>query len=469
MKPANDVFRIMVIDDESNLVHFLQKSLIKLGHDIQAYVDPKSAVEALPLFQPHLVLTDIRMPEMDGLQVLQQVKDWNLEARVILMTAHASVDSTVDAIRQGASDYLVKPFTLDELRGAVSKALSSSRITFDNKGTRSTYEQSRVFDNIVGSSEGMKNVFKLVEKVAASDSTILIQGESGTGKELISKAIHFHSTRKDAPFVSINCAALPEALLESELFGYEKGAFTGAVATKPGLFELAEEGTFFLDEIGELPISLQAKLLRVLQQKEVRHVGGLKDISIDIRLIAATSRDLRKMVLDKTFRADLYYRLNVVPLTLPPLRNRSEDILTIMNHYLAHFSDREQIKKPTLSSEAEEYLVHEFLWPGNVRELENLCERIIMLADSNEVTYENLKLIMEPGAAEKDIEASAYMFRDIPVQDLRIATEQFERDLIQRALRESQGNKYRASRSLNLSRQSLQYKIKKYALDEYDI
>jgi len=453
--------RILVIDDEANILQVLKRALEKKGFEILAFSNGEEALQALDRFRPALVLSDIVLPGLDGIGILKRVKAFDPEINVLLITAHASLETAISAMREGASDYLIKPFKIAELSSAVQKALSSKRLLFRDAKEDCTkrYE----LKSLIGVSDKIAQVRSLISRVAPTDSTVMITGESGTGKELVARLIHCHSARSGKPFVSINCAALPETLLESELFGYEKGSFTGAVASKAGLLELAEQGTFFFDEIGEIPPSTQAKLLRVIQEKELRHVGGLRDIQVDIRIVAATSRNLAHEVEAKRFREDLFYRLNVVPVHMPALRERREDVPLFLDFFISRFSERCG-RKIRFGEDAAAFLKEAYEWPGNVRELENLAERVAMLAEGNEISRKELSRWIDSAQATDSGVPSPGGEPCVP-QDLRSRTEAFEKRLIEDAIRETGGKKFRAARILKISRQNLQYKMKKYGLD----
>jgi len=461
MNNANDTYRVMVVDDEEALLHFLIQAIKKRGYQVEGVSEAAIALQRVKEFKPHLVISDIRMPDISGLELLKQIKAWDQEVNVVLITAHATIESAVSAIRDGAADYLLKPFKVQELYGAITKAVSTKRLFFKQPNGSQNYEEKYDLTNLIGGCTALKKINKLIKTVADTDSTVLITGESGTGKEMVARSVHYYSQRREAPFVSINCAALPDTLLESELFGYEKGAFTGAVGSKQGLIELANGGTLLLDEIGEIPPHIQAKLLRVIQEKEIRHVGGLRDIPVDVRILAATNRDLKQETIEGGFREDLYYRLNVVPIALPPLRERAGDIELLLQYFLAQFGLKYGKPAMLLEEDAFSYLTQEYHWPGNIRELENLAERMTMLTDGASVAREQLNGWLEVRNGHKPNGSSG----SPEVKDLKIATEEFERRLITAALAESRGNKFQAAKSLNISRQSLQYKLRKYLIE----
>ncbi|MFH0793722.1 MAG: sigma-54 dependent transcriptional regulator, partial [bacterium] len=378
-RPASDS-RILVVDDEPDMLTNYKRLLQRAGHDCLTTTDPTQVPKLLGDYQPDLVLTDLMMPNGSGIEVLKQARGYDPGIPVILVTAYGSIDSAVEAMKLSAADYITKPFSVEELLGKIQEALSrrlvergEARLDPREKGSRAWRQE------IIGISPSLERVMELVQKVARTDVNVLIDGESGTGKELVARAIHKLSQRRDEIFVPVDCASLPENLLESEIFGYRKGAFTGATSDKMGLFEFAHKGTLFLDEIGEMPISLQAKLLRVLQQRQFRPIGGREEIEIDVRVVAATNRDLNQALREKTFRSDLYYRLNVVTIHLPPLRDRLEDIPLLSNHFLTQFARSEHLSTKTLSAEALECL-RRYRWPGNIREVQNVIERSATLA-----------------------------------------------------------------------------------------
>lgn len=452
--------RIFVVDDEQNVCLTIKEALETEGFQVDCYQNPIEGLQEVPQKNPDLIITDLIMPGIDGLKLIQRVKSFNPEINILVMTAHASLESAIGAIRAGANDYLIKPFKIEELLKAVQKTLSQKRLLVEkNVGDKSFQERYQI-KNLIGITSEMKAIFKLIEKVAKTDSTVLVVGESGTGKEMAARAIHYHSKRKNAPFVSINCAALPETLLESELFGYEKGAFTGAVASKLGLFELAAEGTFFLDEVGDMSLSLQAKLLRVLQERTLKRVGGIKDIHIDFRLIAATSKNLIHEIKGGKFREDLFYRLNVIPIVMPPLRNRIEDIPSLANHFLAHYADKHGLKTKFQLSGAALAVFKNHSWPGNIRELENVIERLTALTD---------KTTIEPTMVSQAIEQGSFSSSsNKPINtdnNLREALSSYELEIIKQAIKDAHGNQNQAAKKLNLTRQSLHYKVKKYGLE----
>src|SRR5437899_8137540 len=374
--------RILVVDDEEKLRRVIELHLLSAGFDVDK---ARSAEEALTLVErADMVITDLRLPSMDGLQLLTLIRRQNAQAPVVVMTAFGTVENAVEAMKSGATDFLLKPFSLDHLTAVVQKALEVRALRDENRQLKEELGRRYEFDNITGRSAVMQEIFSTITRVAPSRATVLLAGESGVGKDLIARAIHFHSPRKDRPFVKINCTALPENLMESELFGYEKGAFTGANISKPGKFELADTGTVMLDEIGDVPASVQVKLLRILQEREFERLGSNKTMQTDVRVVAATNVDLRAALEQGTFREDLYYRLNVVPIDIPPLRERKEDIPYLVEHFAKKFGGE-------ISVSALERLMS-YHWPGNVRELENVVERSILLARGPRVEAEDTRI-----------------------------------------------------------------------------
>ncbi len=438
----------------------LKEALETEGFQVSCYQSPTEGLQDVSRKNPDLIITDLLMPEIDGLKLIQRVKSVNPEINILVMTAHASLESAIGAIRAGANDYLVKPFKIQDLLKAVQKTLSQKRLLIEKKSDGS-FQGKYQIKNLIGKTSEMKDIFKLIEKVAKTESTVLVVGESGAGKEMAARAIHYQSKRKNNPFVSINCAALPETLLESELFGYEKGAFTGAVATKLGLFELATNGTFFLDEVADMSLPLQAKLLRVLQEKMLKRLGGIKDIQVDFRLIAATSKNLIEEMKAGKFREDLFYRLNVIPIVIPPLRKRTEDIPLFVHYFLDHYASKQGLKTRFKLTDPALEVFKKHSWPGNIRELENVIERLVTLNDQP---------ILEPEVITQAIAQGNFSSPSnrpiINENNLREALESYESELIKQAIKEAGGNQNRAAKKLNLTRQALRYKVKKYDLKD---
>lgn len=467
--------RILVVDDEKNIRRVLQALLEGHGHDVD---DAGDGDEARALLRRSdgaydLVLTDLRMPNCDGLELLRWTRESNPDTPVVLLTAHGTVDVAVEAMREGAFDFITKPFDEAELSGIVDRALAQREANrqraypLEPVTEEGDEEAQRVLSELIGVSPPMRELFALMRKVAPSPTTILLRGESGTGKELVGSAIHRLSGRASSPFVAVNCTAIPETLFESELFGHERGAFTGAVASRPGRFELANGGTLFLDEIGELPGPMQVKLLRVLQERVVMRIGGMKILPVDVRLVAATNADLEKMVEEGSFREDLFYRLNVVPIRLPPLRERPTDIPVLISHFSERFSERLGRSVRAITPDAIKAMV-EYSWPGNIRQLENIVERMVLLAEGEELTLDDLPAEVVEG--ERDPEAGVDTARDGPLPSGKLKeivkerSQQLERDLISAALGEEDGNVTRAAKRLGISRKGLQMKMKEYGL-----
>ncbi len=382
------MYKILIVDDELSIIEVLKRLLVKEGYNVSTSLDGGDALSKLREEVFDLMITDVRLPGIDGLTLLKQARELQSHLAVIVMTAYAEVDNAVLAMKNGAFDYITKPFKFDEILLTIQRALSYEDALAENEVLRSRLTTIYHFNILIGDSAPMIQIYRLIEKVAKTSSTVLISGESGTGKELVAKAIHAVSPRYKENFVSLNCAALPESLLESELFGYVKGAFTGATSNKKGLFEAAEKGTLLLDEISTMPHSMQSKLLRVLQEKEIRRVGGTSNIPVDVRIIAATNEKLDKKILEGTFREDLYYRISVIPIELPPLRDRKDDIPLLINHFLNEFR-KENNRNVDISNQSIDCLMN-YSWPGNVRELENILKRLATLCEDNTIKYEDL-------------------------------------------------------------------------------
>ncbi len=445
-------FRILVVDDEPAQRELVAGFLQKQGCEVALAGDGHEALARFKAEPFDLVLTDQRMPGLSGLELLAALRRVTPEVAVIVMTAYGTIETAVAAIKAGAADYLPKPLNLDELLHRIRAVRERERLLAENRELRLALSERHRVEGIIGESGRMQEVLSLVHRVAGSDATVLIQGESGTGKELIAKAIHYASPRASGPLVKVNCAALPESLLESELFGHEKGAFTGALASRQGRFELAHGGTLFLDEIGDLPLHLQVKLLRVLQEREFERVGSSRPITADVRLIAATHRDLAAGVKAGQFRDDLYYRLNVVTIVIPPLRERREDIPPLIDHFVRKFAEANRKPIAGMTPAARELLLR-YDYPGNVRELENLIERAVVLTRDDVIGPADLPVTLQDVTTELAEPAR-----------LTAAVEALERRLIRKALDESDGVQTRAAETLGISERVLRYKLKKYGL-----
>jgi DNA-binding NtrC family response regulator len=445
-----------MVDDEQLIRWSIEQNLKKQGYDVVTAENGEDALKLVHEEQPDLILLDIQMPGISGLEVLEKVKEIDEDIVVIMVTAQGALETAVNAMRLGAYDYINKPFNFDELAIVIRKALETSYLRREVAGLRSEHKKIGP-PNIIGESKFMKNVLAMMDKVAKSEaSTVLVHGESGTGKELVAKWIHYKSSRADKPFVAINCAAVPAALLESELFGHEKGAFTDAKITKKGLFELADGGTIFLDEIGDMEIGMQAKLLRFLEDRTFRRIGGAKVITVDIRIISATNKDLLKAIEEKSFRNDLYYRLQVIPVFLPPLRERKEDILHLANHFIENFNREFNKHVKGISSMAEKLLV-EYQWPGNIRELKNVIERAIILGNDETLLLEQLPLeIVAKGSS------ATPQMTSIKLPPEGVDIEKVERELIHQALEGSDWNQSKAAKKLNLGIDAFRYRMKKF-------
>ncbi len=451
--------KVLVVDDEANLRKVLAAMLRKSGYDVSVAADGEQGLAEFEKNGADIVVTDLVMPKVGGMEILRTVNAARPDVPVIIITAHGTVDSAVEAIKLGAFDYITKPFDQAEIQAVIAKAAKtheSAQKWIKPDGGKGRHA-------IIGASPQMAEIFKIIEKVADTPSTVLITGESGTGKELIATALHEGSSRRDKPLIKINCAAIPKDLMESELFGYERGAFTGAVTSKPGRFELADGGTLFLDEIAEIPVEMQVKLLRALQESEFERVGGIKTVRVDVRLIAATNRDLKAEIEAGRFRKDLYYRLNVVPIVLPPLRERKSDIPMLAQHFIDKYNRKLNKKIEGISDDALA-LLQAYPWPGNIRELENLMERVLLFADGPQITTRDLPEPVKSGSVpaddKKDVPPAEGSLKDI----VRQKSAELEKDLIQKALAETGGNVTRAAKLLQISRKSLQTKMKEFGL-----
>ena len=450
-------YTILVVDDEESVRKLLTAVLRKEGYLVEVAEDGREALEKVQAISPDLVLMDVRMPQLDGLSAFKAMRKSKGDVLVILMTAFAAVETAVEAMKIGAYDYIIKPFNIDEVKLLIKRALQMQTLTEEVKALRQELYSNYRLDRMLTNSPKMQKLCRVIGKVAASNATVLITGESGTGKELIANTLHYTSPRSKGPFVKINCGALPETLLESELFGHEKGAFTGASARKLGRFELAHTGTIFLDEIGEISLSLQVKLLRVLQEREFERVGGVETIKTDIRVIAATNRNLEEMVSKRTFREDLYYRLNVVAIHVPPLRERKEDVRLLADYFL-HKYGQENNKSVSAIDEEALTCMQGYSWPGNVRELGNVVERAVIMSTGSVVFLEDLPAALTKQQATADE-------GDYEGLHLKEIVKQVESAAIKQALAKNSGNRVKTAKELGISRRSLLYKIEEYGLE----
>jgi two-component system NtrC family response regulator len=452
---------ILIVDDEKNYLLVLSAVLEDEGYEVLTALSGQEALNIHKTSDLDLILTDMKMPGMSGIELLESIKSIDPDLPVIMMTAHGTVDKAVEAMQKGAYSYILKPFDNDRLIIYVKKAVAMYQVVKDNRRLRNAVESQYRFGNFIAKSKLMRDIFQTIQKVAPSNATVLIEGESGTGKELAAKSIHFNSPRRDKPFVAVNCSALAENLLESELFGHEKGSFTGAVAMKKGRFELADGGTLFLDEIGELSANLQVKLLRVLQERVIERVGGIRPISVDIRVIAATNKNLKEEMINGNFREDLFYRLDVVHMVLPPLRERSEDIRLLVDHFIKKYESERKMALPVKGVDQEvDRLFFDYSWPGNVRELENLIERVMILCPGDVIRVSDLP------QGFRDNVHNALHLEGIPAEaPLYETLAMIEKAMIVRALKMADNVQAHAAAILGIGKSGLNQKIKKYDLD----
>ena len=459
--------KILVVDDDSFACESCEMILTETEaeYTVETTLSAKEALEKIEEEMFDIVIVDLVMPDIDGIEVLQSIRESHPEIIVIMITGYPTIETAVEAQRLGAFDYVLKPFTPDELSIVVARALENRELIRENRCLRRELQERYKFGNIIGNSKKMQEVYKLVEKVAPTDSTVLIYGGSGTGKELIARAIHYNSQRKDNQFVPVDCAVLSENLLESELFGHVKGSFTSATTDKPGLFEIADDGTFFLDEVGNISLAIQGKLLRVLQEREFMPVGGTKAKKVNIRLIAATNKDLEVMIAEETFREDLFYRLNTVPIFLPPLRDRKEDIPLLAYHFLEKHRKRVDKDIDDISAEAMELLV-KYDWPGNVRELEHSIERIIVMIDGKTIKPEHLPLKMQNKASSISITIPKTNdeLKEMKKQLKRTSVEELERLFVVEALNRNEWNVTRAAEDVGMRRTNFHALMRKYSI-----
>jgi two-component system response regulator AtoC len=446
---------VLVVDDEDSVREALKDILTDSGYRVECAAGGGEGLEKIETLNPDAVLLDVRMPDIDGIKVLELVHRRGESTPIILITAYGSTQTTIEAMKLGAFDYLMKPLKINDMLDVVRKAVEVKELVDRAKAGESQPDAGP--DEMIGLSPSMQNVYKIIGRVANTNATVLIRGESGTGKELVAQAIHFNSVRKDRPFVKINCASIPENLLESELFGHEKGAFTGAVSSKPGKFELAHRGTIFLDEIGEMSMATQTKLLRVLQEREFERVGGTETIKVDVRIVAATNRDLEKSIESEQFREDLYYRLNVVEITVPPLRERKRDIPALVSHIIKGCSAEHKKAIRGFSDAAMDILMsHD--WPGNIRELKNVCERAVLMSTGPVLGVEDLPLTLKKKARRHS------WLNDIPGGSMKEIVAEVEREIVLRALEENNWNRSAAAQALKMNRSSFYVKLKELGI-----
>jgi len=452
--------KILIIDDEKSILDLLSVVFEKEGYLVETSLAATRAVDLMGHKDFDLIISDIKMPKMNGMELLKYVREHRPNIPVVMITAYGTIKQAVEALKAGAMDYVVKPFDVEELKIIVAQGLEKKRLKEENIFLKKELKKKYDFENMVGKSKTMKEIYSLIEKVALTDSTVLISGESGTGKEMAARAVHFLSPRRERAFVSLNCGALPENLLESELFGHVKGSFTGAVATKKGMFEIAEKGTLFLDEVSEMSPWTQVKLLRSLQDKKIRRVGGTEEIPVDVRIIAATNQNLQQRMDDGKFREDLFYRLNVISFEMPPLRKRREDISLLVTHFLEKYC--KGMGRPVKRIAPEVFSVFEsYPWPGNVRELENTIERVVAIEERETITRESLPKEMLMPNKRQDVSLSLQ-----PGFDLNAKMDEISNHYVQQALVESKGNLKEAASLLGINYRSLRYLIDKHGLKD---
>jgi two-component system, NtrC family, response regulator PilR len=461
MKP-----RILVVDDEESIREFLEIMLKKEGYEVTCAEDGLKAKDLLAKRSFDMVISDLQMPNMTGIELLKHVKESYPDLTFMLITAFGTTESAVEAMKMGAYDYLTKPFKIDEVRINIQNALRSKHLEVENRVLKKELGKEYSFQSLIGNSEAMHKIFDLVKRVSMTPTNVLITGESGTGKEVVAKAIHFNGPLKDKPFITINCGAIPEQLMESEMFGHKKGSFTGAVNDKSGLFEVADGGTLFLDEVGELPLTIQVKLLRAIQERVIRRVGAVEDIKVDVRICAATNRDLEEMVKTGAFRQDLFYRLNVIGIRTPSLRERKEDIPLLATHYLKKYNDRLGKSLGGISAEAMEML-KKYDYPGNVRELENVIERTVALEGGATILPESLPPFVNTPSGRKMASSHEIEIGDDGI-DLDKVVGQIEKELLVKAIHASSGVKKRAAKLLHITFRSMRYRVEKYGLGSAD-
>jgi two-component system, NtrC family, response regulator AtoC len=455
---------ILVVDDERLVRWSLQQKLEQWGYHVSLAEDGATALGRIQLDNPDLITLDVKLPDMSGIEVLSELRNRNIHIPVLVITAFGVVDDAVRSLKLGAYDFIEKPINFEKLENALRNALETRRLRTEVARTHEIQRNEFSVDRIIGISEHIREIRTLIKKVAGSEaSTILIQGESGTGKDLVAHAIHYESARRERPFFAINCAAIPENLMESELFGHEKGAFTDARTQKKGMFEIADGGSLFLDEISEMTLGMQAKLLRVLEGQSFRRVGGVKNITVDVRVIVASNRDLEEAVRASKFRQDLYFRLAIIPMHLRPLREHKEDITPLLEHFIRHYNEKFRKNIHGLTHEADELLMH-YKWPGNTRELKNAIERVMILADHNRISSKYLPIRIAEGGDMPIPMAEGSANGEIRLPPGGMSLYSVERGLIRQALEQARGNKTTAARLLKITRDTLRYKVKKYNL-----
>ena len=454
--------RVLVVDDEESIREFLEIMLRKEGYEVTCAEDGQKALDVVKKKTIDLIISDLQMPNMTGIELLRHVRDQYPEMLFMMITAFGTTETAVEAMKLGAYDYITKPFKIDEVRINIANALRSRNLEVENRTLKKELSKEYSFQNLVGNSEAQHRIYEMIRRVSQTPTNVLVTGESGTGKEMVAKAIHFNGPLKDRPFVTVNCGAIPESLMESEMFGHKKGSFTGAVADKAGLFEVADTGTLFLDEVGELPLSIQVKLLRAIQERVIRRVGATEDSKVEVRIIAATNRDLEEMVKQGTFRQDLFYRLNVINIKTPPLRERSDDIPLLANHFLKKYNDRLGKQIGGISAEAIE-LLKKYDYPGNVRELENIIERTVALEGGATVLPESLPPFVNTPSGRKLASTHEIQITDEGL-DLDKIMGQIEKELLIKAIHAAGGVKKKAAKLLSITFRSMRYRVEKYSL-----
>lgn len=454
--------RILVVDDEESIREFLEIMLRKEGYEVSCVEDGQKALEALKKKTVDMVISDMQMPNMTGLQLLKEVKDQFPDMLFMMITAFGTTETAVEAMKLGAYDYITKPFKIDEVRLNIANALRSQNLEVENRTLKKEMSREYSFQNLVGNSETMHRIYEMIKRVSQTPTNILVTGDSGTGKEMVAKAIHFNGPLKDKPFVTVNCGAIPESLMESEMFGHKKGSFTGAIADKAGLFEVADNGTLFLDEVGELPLTIQVKLLRAIQERIIRRVGGTEDSKVNVRIIAATNRNLEEMVAQGSFRQDLFYRLNVINIRTPPLRERPDDIPTLATHFLKKYNERLNKTIGGISTEAMEVL-KKYDYPGNVRELENIIERTVALEGGATILPESLPPFVNTPSGRKMASSNEIQITEDGIE-LDKVMGQIEKELLIKAIHTAGGVKKKAAKLLNITFRSMRYRVEKYNL-----